>query len=135
MKKIITDFSKYAFVGIIISIMNVVFTWLLIDIVGLATIIATTSVLAVLHIIKFYFYKISNLFDRQLLGNVQFTIYSIIAVFSFVLHITLIWFLIDIMNIPTIISVTTVIVGLFIIRFVLFKVTHLIEKEENKAVG
>jgi hypothetical protein len=115
--------------------MNVIFTWLLIDIVGIATIIATTLVLAVLHIIKFYFYRASNLFDRQLLGHVQFTIYSIIMVISFVLHITLVWFLIDIMSISTIISVTAVVVGLFILRFGLFKATHLIGTEDNKAVG
>ncbi len=134
MKKIITDFSKYSFIGIIISVMNIFFTWLLIDIVGLETVLATILVLIVLHIIKFYFYRTSNLFDRQLLGHIQFTIYSTIVAFSFILHIVLIWFLIDIMYIPTIVSVTAVVFGLFILRFILFKITHLIGEEE-KALG
>ena len=129
MNKLITDFSKYTLIGIIISIMNILFTWLLIDIIGLDTIIATTSVLMVLHILKFYSYRMSNLFDRQIMGQTQFTIYTTIVIFSSILHVLLVWFFIDIIHIPTFISVTTVVIGLFLMRFVLFKASHLIEED------
>ncbi|UCE37881.1 MAG: hypothetical protein JSW00_01155 [Thermoplasmata archaeon] len=135
MKKIITDFSKYTLIGVIISIMIIFFTWLLIDIIHIHTFIATASVVVVFHVIKFLLYRGSNLFDREMMGRTQFILYTIIVVFSSILHILLVWYLVDMAHLPTLFSVTVVIAGLFVMRFVLFKSLHLIgnnlKKEKN----
>jgi hypothetical protein len=136
MKKIMTDFSKYTLIGVIISINIIFFTWLLIDIIRIHTFIATTSVVVVFHVIKFHLYRGSNLFDREMMGKTQFVLYTIIVVFSSTLHILLVWFLVDEAHLPTLFSVTAVIAGLFVMRFILFKYFHLIgnnlkEREES----
>jgi uncharacterized membrane protein YwzB len=129
MRKIIKDFSKYSIIGIIISILNIVLTWFLIDIIRIETFLATTLVVIAMHILKYFSYRTSKLFDSKTIGSRQFIIYSVIVVFSSILHILLIWFMVDGLHLSTIISVTTVVVGLFIMRFILFRSTRLIEKD------
>jgi hypothetical protein len=136
MKKIVTDFSKYTLVGIIISLNIIFFTWLLIDIIHIHTFIATTSVVVVFHVIKFQLYRGSRLFDREMMGKTQFLIYTAIVIFSSTLHILFVWILVDWVHLSTLFSVTVVIAGLFVMRFILFNIFHLIgnnlaEKEES----
>jgi putative flippase GtrA len=129
--KIRTDFFKYTVIGGIVTLMNIFFTWLLIDIIKINTVIATTSVIMFLHAVKFYSYRISNFFGRRQMGHIQFIIYTAVVVFCSILNIVFVWFLVDILHISTIISVTSVVVGLFLLRFMLFKFSHLIDKERK----
>ena len=129
--KIRTDFFKYTIIGGIVTLMNIFFTWLLIDIIKINTVIATTSVIMSLHVVKFYSYRISNFFGRRQMGHIQFIIYTVVVVFCSILNIVFVWFLVDIHHISTVISVTSVVVGLFLLRFMLFKVSHLIDKEQK----
>lgn len=131
MRKIIKDFSKYTLIGIIITALNIFLTWFLIDIIDMDTFLATTFVVVLMHVLKYISYKTSRLFDGKMIGSNQFFFYSIIVIFSSTLHILLIWFMVDGLHIPTLISVTSVTGGLFIMRFILFKKTRLIEKEET----
>ena len=127
--KLVADFLKYLRIGTIVTLMNIFFTWFLIDIARLNTIIATTSVVMSLHIVKFYSYRASNLFGRQQVGHIQFMIYTAIIVFCSILNIVLVWFLVDIIHLATVIGVTSVVVGLFLLRFILFKITRLVGKD------
>jgi hypothetical protein len=131
MRKIIRDFSKYTFIGIIITGLNILLTWFLIDILDVDTVLATTFVVVLMHVLKYFSYKMGRLFDSKMIGSKQFAIYSVIVIFSSTLHILLIWFMVDGLHIHTLISVTSVTVGLFIMRFILFKMTKMIEKEEK----
>jgi hypothetical protein len=126
MRKIIKDFSKYTFIGIIISMLVIFFTWLLIDIFQFDTLISTASIVVTFHILKFILYRWIKLFEKQKREHFQFTVYTAIVIFSSLLQIILVWILIDIFHVPTLLSVTTIIAGLFIIRFILFKIFHLI---------
>jgi len=128
-KKLVMDFSKYTFIGVIVTILGIFLTWFLIDIFVINTIIARFSVLASLHFVKFFSYRIAKLFSRRKLGHIQFIIYTVTVGFCYLLDIFLVWLLIDIFHIKTVISVTLVIGGLFLLRFILFKATHLIEKD------
>lgn len=130
--KLVADFFKYTLIGTIVTLMNIFFTWFLIDIIDVNTVIATTSVVACLHIVKFYSYRISRLFGRRQMGHIQFMAYTAVVVFCSILNIVLVWFLIDILHIGTVISVTAVVVGLFALKFILFKVTHLIEGDVTR---
>ena len=128
-KKLVMDFSKYFVIGIIVTMMGIFLTWFLIDIFVINTIIARFSVLASLHFVKFFSYRITKLFSRKKLGHIQFIIYTVIVGFCYLLDIFLVWLLIDVLHIKTLISVTLVIGGLFLLRFILFKATRLIEKD------
>ncbi len=50
-------------------------------------------------------------------------IYTWVGLFITVLNIVLIWLFIDIFHIPTIISSTVVVGGLFILKFFIYKAT------------
>jgi putative flippase GtrA len=56
---------------------------------------------------------------RLFLGK-KFFHYTWIGVFVSVLNIFLLWFLIDVLDIPTIISSTLVVAGTFVLRYFLF---------------
>ncbi len=120
LKKLIVHFSKFTFIGIIASILNILFVWLFIDIFNIKTIISVSLVVAVIFLLKFYLYILIRLIKGQFLK------YTFIQVISALLNIVLTWFFIDILLIPTVIATTMVVGGLFIIRFILFKVTRLI---------
>ena len=69
-----------------------------------------------------------NLVDRfrqhkigKLFWDKKFLHYTWIGIFISVLNIFLLWLLIDIFDIPTVISSTAVIGATFIIRYVLFR--------------
>jgi len=128
-KKLVMDFSKYFAIGIIVTIMGIFLTWFLIDIFVINTIIARFSVLASLHFVKFFSYRITKLFSRKKLGHIQFIIYTVIVGFCYLLDIFLVWLLIEVLHIKTLISVTLVTGGLFLLRFILFKATRLIEED------
>jgi len=130
--KLLADFFKYTLIGAIVTLMNIFFTWFLIDIVEINTVVATTAVVASLHIVKFYSYKVSKLFGRRQMGHVQFIIYTGIIAFCSILNIVLVWFLVDIIHIATVISITAVVIGLFLLRFILFKATRLMEGNETQ---
>jgi len=130
MKKLVTDFSKYTTVGIIVTTITISLTWFLIDITNIHTVLATSSVVVLAHLIKFYSYRKINLFDKQRIIHLQFTLFTVLVVFFSVLHIGLVWLLIDVLHISTFIGVAAVTVGLFFARFISFKFTRLIKDEK-----
>lgn len=56
----------------------------------------------------------------RLFLNKKFLRYTLIGIFISVLNIFLLWLLIDVFDIPTIISSTLVVLGTFLLRYVLF---------------
>lgn len=127
-KKSYADFFKYLIIGAIVTIMNIFFTWFLIDIINIDTIISTTVVLILLHLVKFYSYRITKLFSKKQMQHIQFVVYTLVTVFCSVLNIFFNWLLIDFWHLPTVQSLTVVAIGLFLLRFILFKITNLIDK-------
>ncbi|MCK4901752.1 MAG: hypothetical protein KAS76_00230 [Thermoplasmatales archaeon] len=130
MKKLVLDFSKYTIVGIIVTIITISLTWFLIDIGNLHTILATSLVVVLAHLIKFYSYKKIKLFNRRQVAYLQFTLYTVIVFCFSILHIVLVWFLIDILYLRTLLSVTVVTVGIFLARFISFKIANLITDKD-----
>ncbi len=56
----------------------------------------------------------------------DFINYSGVSIFISVLNIILLWLLIDIIDIPTIISTTLVVGGTFVLRYFLYKFKNII---------
>ncbi|MAG38835.1 hypothetical protein CMO90_01995 [Candidatus Woesearchaeota archaeon] len=120
LKKNSINFSKYTFIGLIVSLLNIFFVWLLIDILKIETLMATSLVVMSVFFLKFYLYILIKLIKKQ------FFKYVAIQIISALLNIVLTWFLIDILLIRTVIAVILVVGSLFLARFSLFKVTRLI---------
>lgn len=57
---------------------------------------------------------------RRLFLDKKFAHYTWIGIFISVLNIFLLWLLIDILDIPTIVSSILVVLGTFVLRYVLF---------------
>jgi putative flippase GtrA len=124
MKSVITnrlsiDFTKYAIVGFFVTIASIFLKWLFIDIFAIATPIASGVVVVSSHIMKFIFYHKVNLIRRQ------FMKYTAIQSGSGLLNIIGDWFLIDVLELPTVMSLVLVVGVLFILRFMVFKITKL----------
>ncbi|MHC4322438.1 MAG: hypothetical protein ACYST3_09215 [Planctomycetota bacterium] len=117
--KLTIDFTKYTIVGFFVTIISIFLKWLLIDISGIATPIASGSVVISCHLLKFIFYKKVNLIRKQFLK------YTAIQSGSGIMNIIGDWFLIDILKFPTIISLVFVVSVLFVLRFIFFKITKL----------
>jgi putative flippase GtrA len=119
LKKLTVDFTKYSVVGFLVTIANVFFMWLFIDVLRIYTLLASSIVVVGLHIVKFIAYKKVNLIRKQ------FVKYTTIQSGSGLLNIIGVWFLIDILDQPTVFSSMFVVSVLFVLRFAFFKLTKL----------
>ncbi len=118
-KKHSVDFSKYTFVGVIFTLAYIFLMWACIDLLHMNTLTASCIIVAGLHVAKFITYRKVRLIHKQ------FKKYSVIQFGSAILNIFSIWLLIDILHIQTVVASSLVIVILFILRFVVFKLTRL----------
>ncbi len=118
------DFAKFLSIGILDSAIYVFLMWLVIDLLGVNTAIGSTAVVAFGFVEKFYLYALFGVMAASF-GN--FMKYSSINFVSALLNIVLVWFLIEILGIPTIISSAAVVCIIFIGRFITFKKAGLIK--------
>jgi putative flippase GtrA len=118
-KKLSIDFIKYSIVGFFVTIISIFLKWLFIDIFAIATPIASGIVVVSSHILKFISYHKVNLIRKQ------FVKYTTIQFGSGLLNIIGDWFLIDILKLPTVLSLVIVVSVLYVLRFVVFKITKL----------
>jgi putative flippase GtrA len=119
MKKLAIDFTKYSVVGFLITLANVFFMWLFIDVLKIYTLIASSIVVVSLFFVKFMAYYKVNLIHKQ------FFKYTAIQTGSGLLNIIGVWLLIDMLNVPTVPSSLFVVCVLFVLRFVFFKMAKL----------
>ncbi len=123
-KKDAKNFAKYLIIGIIWTIFYVYLMKIVIDIMKIPTLIGSTLAVSLVFIGKFYSYVLVKLMKNGVKNLLK---YASIDSISIVLNITLVWFFIDILRIPTVISSSTVVIILFIGRFIVFKVIGLIK--------
>lgn len=57
-----TGFTKYTFIGFIISLLNIILLYVMIDIFHISTIVSSTIVVCSLFVLKFILYKKIGLF-------------------------------------------------------------------------
>ncbi len=119
MKRLAIDFTKYTVIGLFVTFTSVFFMWLFIDIFGIHTPLASSFLVVVLFFMKFMAYNKVNLIHKQ------FIKYTVIQGGSGLLYIIGTWILIDIMKLSTVFSSTLAVCCLFLLRFILFKLTKL----------
>ena len=117
--KFTKDFTKYSLVGFFVTGISIFLKWLFMDVLEVATLAASSIVVVSSHILKFIAYKKVNLIRRQ------FVKYTAIQSGSGLLNIGGDWFLIDILQLPVLFSLVFVVSVLFVLRFVVFKITKL----------
>ena len=115
------QFSKFLFVGIIWTIVNIVLLWLLIDVLGLAGWLGSSIVVFSALIGRYYHYvflKVIKPHFMKFLGtNFVFSLLTVVFMSLFV----------DFLHIPAKFSSPLVIGGLFIGKFITFKFIGLLE--------
>ena len=119
-KKISKSFTKFTAVGIIATFCNIYLLWLLIDIYKINTLISSSVVVLGIFLAKFIAYHKINLIRKQ------FIKYTVIQVSMRLLQIFGVWYLIDILEISTLYSAVIVMGAVFMLTFIIFKITGLI---------
>ena len=119
--KVFFQFSKYSLVGIIATILNISLMWLLIDILNFNTKISAAIILLGLFFLKFYIYLVIDLMHNRL--DKFFYVNSI----SIFLNWLFMWIFVDFFGISAVISSSIIVISLFILRFIVFKIIKLIK--------
>ena len=120
--KLAKNFGKYFIVGLIFTILNVFFMWLLIDVAGIYSALGAALVVITLFFGKFYTYVLIKFLHKRFLR------YATVNITSMILNVFFVWLLIEIFNIPTVYSSAIVVLVLFIGRFIAFKKLKLIKE-------
>tara|TARA_Y100000310_G_C20071621_1_gene529670 strand:- start:175 stop:546 length:372 start_codon:yes stop_codon:yes gene_type:complete len=119
-KKISKNFGKFLFGGIIWTILSIFLAWFLIDYRGMLAAIASSIIVIVGIVLRFYFYTGIGLIKKQFLKFASANIlFSVLIIVFMTLSI-------DIMKIPTLIATPIIIGGLFIFKFLFFIKVRLI---------
>ena len=118
------NFSKYLVIGIIWTVIYIYIIGVVIDKIGIPTLLGSTISISLVFIGKFFTYVSVNLMNG---GFKNFTKYAYVDLVSIFLNIVLVTISIDFLNIPTRISATIVVIILFIGRFFVFRFIKLIE--------
>ena len=120
MARHIINFSKYLSVGVVVTLLNIFFSWLFIDVVGMKAIVSSTIIGIVLLLFKYFSYVNVRLIHRK------FVIFILINTTSVLLYILFSALLIDIFLVPTLIAIPAVVISLFLLRYIAFHWTKII---------
>jgi len=118
------NFSKYLIIGVIWTIVYIYVIGVVIDKMGIPTLLGSTISITIVFIGKFYSYVFIDLMKG---GFRNFRRYAYVDFVSIFLNIFLVTFTIDFLGVPTRISATIVVIILFIGRFFVFRMINLIE--------
>lgn len=116
------NFAKYLITGIIYTVLTIFLMWFIIDYIGIPTVVGASLVVVFVFFTKYYIYRAIRFMQK---GFLKYTS----TVISFhVANVVLMWLFVDILRIPTVISSSIVVVGLFILRFIVFYIIGLVKK-------
>ena len=121
----IQNFLKYLSVGIIVTLLNIFFSWIFIDVIGIRAIISSTIVGFSIFFIKYHSYTRINLIKKK------FHLFLCVNLSSVLLYILSTAIMIDMFKIPTLISIPFVVVSLFLLRFFAFYWIGIIKSEQH----
>lgn len=58
------NFFKYTWVGALFTVLNIFLLWLFIDVLNMATVVASTIIVGGLFVLKYVFYKLTGLISK-----------------------------------------------------------------------
>lgn len=121
-KKYAKNFTKYMVVGLIWTLLNVVFMWFFIDVFKFTALTGSTIVVFFLVIGKYFAYVFINLIRKNFLKYISTVIGFSLA------NIFFMWLAVDIMKFSTVISSAVIVATLFMLRFVMFNLIGLVKE-------
>ena len=110
----VLQFSKYTTLGFFCSLINVGFIFLFVDILKIETLFSVTLVVFSVIIIKFLLYKKFKLLKNNIVA------YLLVQFLAALANILFVWLLIDVFNIETVLAASSVIIILFMLRYLAF---------------
>jgi len=121
-RKEFINFFKYMSIGVLVTLLNILFSWIFIEVIGMKAIISSTIIGVSIFFIKFNSYVKINLIQKK------FKIFMIITLSSIISYILLTSLFIDIFLFPTLVVIPLVVISLFLLRFFIFYWTKIIIK-------
>lgn len=121
-RKEFINFFKYMSIGVLVTLLNILFSWIFIEVIGMKAIISSTIIGVSIFFIKFNSYVKINLIQKK------FAIFMLITISSIMLYIFLTALFIDIFLFPTLVVIPLVVISLFLLRFFIFYWTKIIIK-------
>jgi putative flippase GtrA len=121
-KKLALQFSKYSFIGVTATVINIILMWLSVDLFEINSAIATISVVTLVFFYKFYGYVKIGLFHKKIFKFLSVNIVSAI------LNMIFVWVLIEKVNLSGAVSAGIVVITLFFLRFIIFKCIGIIKE-------
>ena len=122
-RKTAKDFIKFFSVGATWTLINIFLLWLIIDIIGMSGWAGSTLVVIIAFFGRYYTYLLIDLINKHFIKyastNATFSLATIALMSLFV----------DVFHLPAKISAPVIILGLFILKFLVFKKINLIKKE------
>lgn len=115
------NFSKYFSVGVFITILNILFSYIFIDVFEIRALYSSTIIAIFVVLIKYFSYVGIGLIRKK------FVIFILITISSAVSYVILATITIDFFKIPTLIAIPSVVLSLFLIRFFAFYWTGIIK--------
>lgn len=109
------SFTKYGFIGLVATLLNIFLVWLFIDLIGSDYLMGVSVAVLLVLLVKFYLYVYIELIKNSIIR------YFFIQGFSAVLNIGLTWFLLSVVGFSAVIGSFLSVSALFVLRYVLFK--------------
>ena len=117
------DFSKYSFIGVLWTTLNIFFMWLMIDMLKFPTVYSAFAVVTTLFVGKFYAYRLIGFMENNFLK------YASTVIGFQVANIFFMWLFVDIFKWKAVVSSAIIVTTLFVLRFVVFNKVGLIKNE------
>ena len=114
------DFTKYLFVGILYTFINIFLMWLFIDVLRTGTVLGSVLAVSIIFITKYFAYIWVGFMVKGFLK------YSLVTGLMSIVNVALMWLFVDILKIPTVLSSTIIVYSMFIVRFVSFYAVGLV---------
>ncbi len=118
------NFRKYAFIGVIFSLLEIFFLWIFIDMMKSPILITTVIVIGLSTLFKFYSYVLSGMMKHMIIRYV-----FVLAIF-YILNVSVVWTLINI-GFSAAISSALAAIALFLLRFLIYDKFQMLKNKSS----
>jgi len=117
------DFSKYLFVGILYTFINIFLMWLFIDVLRTGTVLGSVLAVSIIFITKYFVYIWVGFMVKGFLK------YAFVTGLISIVNVALMWLFVDVLKVQTVLASTIIVYSLFIARFISFYAVGLVRNE------
>ena len=113
------NFLKYILIGIVATIITTFVLWILVDKLGFLAVYSNIGISATIFFVKFFMYNKSNMFDT---ANSRSNFWKYLGIWFLILGVSsgAFYLTVDLIHWPVVIVNPFVVVGTFLLRFMLF---------------